>query len=376
MCVLLALARGAKQMIFQLFFVLGLFLALFFVQASAQACTTNCGIVSDIQDSGFVTNSENVSPLANVNHGFTPSPKIKNPSTATVIIWLHGHVNSRKRQSCKAQQNHPPRSVLQLGKEKNTFIYYHCSSVTDNYSFFKKKNVPDDGVYYTGRYANGSYTLERRDEVEDLIDDFLKIGVKPSNITLAGHSAGGWTALLAAAAYPEKFHAVIAFAPAFAGSRSKASVYPYWRGIVRPEQIEIMTQPNNIPKLVFAYEDDDFNRPRELSFLTEAFPVSVTLISQNCSKGHSTHRKDCQLSQTVSLMKDVIYTEKSIGKADVKATDGIISTLTSMIYDVTGYELGKILDDLFDLDFNNLTIVRSLREFLSDISEFFNRTVS
>ena len=360
-----------KQTHYRLQLVLGILLILCFAQASARACNSNCDIVSDIQDSGFVTHSENLSPLANVSHGFTPPPKIKHPENANVIIWLHGHVNSRRRQSCAAKQNHPPRSVLQLGSEPNTLLYFHCSSVTDTYSFFKKDNVPDDGIHYKGKYANGSYTLGRRDELEDVIDDFLKIGVKPSNITLAGHSAGGWTALLAAAAYPEKIHAVIAFAPAFAGSRSKESVYPYWRRIVRPEQIVMMTQPNDVPKLVFAYEDDAFNRPIELSFLTTAFPGSATLISQNCGRGHSTHRDDCQFDKTVSLIKEFIFEKKRAKQSKPVAKDGMLSSLSAMIYDATGYELANLSETMPKVDLNTLTIVKFWQDLLRDIKEIF-----
>ena len=355
-----------------LVFVTLAILILFFISVSANACTNNCGTVSDIQDSGFVTKSENVSPLANVNHGFTPSPKIKNAEIANVIIWLHGTKNSRRRESCSAKKNHPIPSVLQLGKENNTYIYYLCSSVTDRYSFFKKNNVPDDGIHYKGKYANGSYTLDRRDELEDLIDDFLEIGVKPSNITIIGYSAGGWTALLAAASYPEKFHAVIAFAPAFAGSRSKTSVYPYWRGIVRPEQVEMITQPNDVPKLVFAYEDDSYNRPIDLNFLTSAFPASVRLISQNCGRGHSTHRSDCQLDKTVSLMKEVFFDKKRKRQTEGVAKDGILSSLSSMISDTTGYELGKLLENSLNIDAKEVKIVKFVRELLRDIKEIFN----
>ena len=355
-----------------LVFVTLAILILCFIGASAKACTNNCGIVSDIRDSGFITKSQNVSPLANVNHGFTPSPKIKNAENANVIIWLHGTKNSRRRESCSAKKNHPIPSVLQLGKENNTYIYYLCSSVTDRYSFFKKSNVPDDGIHYKGKYANGSYTLDRRDELEDLIDDFLKIGVKPSNIALIGNSAGGWTALLAAASYPEKFHAVIAFAPAFAGTRSKASVYPYWRGIVRPEQVEIMTQPNDVPKLVFAYEDDAYNRPIDLNFLTTAFPASATLISQNCGRGHGTPRNDCQLNKTVSLMKEVIFDKKSKRQTEGVAKNGFLSSLSSMIYDATGYDLSKSPENLLNIDAKNLNIVKFFQELLRDIKEIFN----
>ena len=172
----------------------------------------------------------------------------------------------------------------------------------------KKVNKPDDGVHYNHGYSHGYYTLGRRDELESVVNKFLDIGVQPSNITLAGHSAGAWTSLLAAAAYPEKFNGLIAFAPSFAGKRSEEKQYPWWRRIIRPEQVEMIIKPNNIKKLIFAYEDDKFNRPEELQFLEQAFPDTTTLISQKCGRGHNTHKNDCEIDQTVSLMKDIIFT--------------------------------------------------------------------
>ena len=365
-----------KQTLYQLLLGLYVFFALCLAHVPARACATNCGTVSDLKDIGFVIQSENASPLTKVNYGFLPSSKIKNPENATVIIWLHGQTNPRKRQACSARHNQPPPSVLQLGKEKNTFIHYHCSSVIDKKIIFEKDNVPDDGIHYTRGYAMGYYTLGRRDELEDVIDDFLKMGVQPSNITISGHSAGGWTALLAAASYPEKFHAVIAFAPAFAGPRHEVTSYPWWRKIVLPEQIAMITQPNDVPKLVFAYEDDAFNRPSDLTFLTQAFPVSAKLIGQNCGRGHGTHRNDCQLDNTVSLMKDVIFGKKRQRQTKAIAKEGMLSSLTSLIYDATGYDLGKMLENLRNVDLDHLTIVKFLRDLWQDISEFFKKVMS
>ena len=279
-----------------------------FSSSSAQACAFNCDKTPELRASGFAAKSDAATPYANGYKGEMPALQMANADTAKVIIWLHGQGNPRKKEFCSAQYNLPPRSILQLDKAENTHVYYHCTAVID--PKVKKDNVADDGIHYTNGYAMGYYTVGRRDELQGLLDKFHEIGVKPSNISLAGHSAGAWTALLAAASYPEKFHAVIAFAPAFAGPRNEENIYPWWRKIVRPEQIAMMTQPNNVPKLVFAYEDDVFNRPSELAFLTKAFPNSATLISQKCGKGHNTHKIDCALDATVNLMKDVIYGQK------------------------------------------------------------------
>lgn len=271
----------------------------------AHACAFNCDKTPELRASGFATKTDDATPYANGYRGETPAPQIAKAETAKLIIWLHGQGNPRKKEPCSAQYNLPPRSLLELEEADNTYLYYHCTAVID--PKVKKDNVADDGIHYTRGYAMGYYTIACREELQGVLDQFHKIGVKPSNITLAGHSAGAWTALLAAASYPEKFNAVIAFAPAFAGPRNETNTYPWWRKIVRPEQMDMMTQPNNVPKLIFAYEDDAFNRPSELTFITQAFPDSATLISQKCGKGHKTHKNDCQMDETVKLMEAFIY---------------------------------------------------------------------
>ena len=71
----------------------------------------------------------------------------------------------------------------------------------------------------------------------------------------------------------------------------------------------MMEQPNEVTKLVFAYQDDAYNRPRELTFPLEIFPNTVKVISQKCGKGHNTLKSDCQIEEAVKLIKDVIYAQ-------------------------------------------------------------------
>ena len=273
---------------------------------TAKACIFNCSKTPELRASGFVSKSTAASPFANSYKGERPAITLSDPQSAKVIIWLHGQQNPRKKEQCSKQGNLPPKSILTLDEDENTFVYYHCTAVIDPKE--EDANQPDDGIHYSWGFKNGSYTLARRDELAELLDQFIGLGVSPSHITLAGHSAGGWTALLAAASYPEKFNAVIAFAPAFAGIRSEEKLYPWWRKIIRPEQVKMITQPNDIQKLIFAYEDDAYNRPQELAFITEAFPDTATLIPQKCGGGHLTHKNDCQMEQTIELMKELIST--------------------------------------------------------------------
>lgn len=270
----------------------------------SHACAFNCSKTPELRASGFAIKSEGTAPFANSYRGDTPKPSINDAGSSRLIIWLHGQHNPRIKETCSKQWNLPPKSILTLAEMKNTHVYYHCTKVIDPKE--EGQNVPDDGIHYKGGRKNGSYTLSRVGELGELLDAFIALGVQPENITLSGHSAGGWTSLLAAATYPEKFSNLIAFAPAFAGPRNEESLYPWWRKIILPEQVEMIKTPNEIKKLVFAYEDDAYNRPQELTFLTDAFPDTAQLVAQKCGGGHVSHKKDCDFDKSLQLMKELI----------------------------------------------------------------------
>ena len=77
-----------------------------------------------------------------------------------------------------------------------------------------------------------------------------------------------------------------------------------------------MISNNEIEALIFAYENDPFNRPQELQFLIETFPNTVQLIGYKCDvslgkTGHTTHIDDCQHSKTSELIRNYIEKRKA-----------------------------------------------------------------
>lgn len=271
---------------------------------TANACSFNCNKSPKLNASGFTSKQDGLAPYANGYKGDTPSVIIPNAEDAKIVLWLHGQYNPRRKEKCAHPDNMPPKSILQLDEAQDTHIYYHCTSVID--LAIEKDNRPDDGIHYTYGYAMGSYTLARRDELELLIDSFLTVGVQPKNIVVAGHSAGGWTSLLAAASYPEKFGSLIAFAPAFAGTRRDEKQYPWWRQIIRPEQVEMIKKSNGVRKLIFAYENDKYNRPSDLAFIEEFFPDTANVVAQKCGHGHMSHKNDCNADATVNMINEFV----------------------------------------------------------------------
>ncbi len=171
-------------------------------------------------------------------------------------------------------------------------IYYLCS------------DVAEEPLISTA----GTYVYKRLDEIERILDELLAAGVSADRVFLAGHSAGGWASLMAAAVFPEKFNGVIAFAPAFAGKRSNAKRFPHWRQVVRPRLIKHMLTAPTLPALVFAYRRDPYNRPEELAFLAEAYPDSVRFVPYGCENAlsHLLHLYDCRESETSAAIADFI----------------------------------------------------------------------
>ena len=107
----------------------------------------------------------------------------------------------------------------------------------------------------------------------------------------------------------KKFNSAIVFAPAFAGPRSETNKYPHWRKVERPRQVKKMTMVKTVKALIFAYEDDGFNRPKELNFLKEKYPTSIELIGYKCGSGHSTVDKDCKIKKTKEIIKNYFKTQ-------------------------------------------------------------------
>ena len=71
-----------------------------------------------------------------------------------------------------------------------------------------------------------------------------------------------------------------------------------------------MTEAKVIKALIFAYEDDKFNRSQELIFLKEKYPDTVNLVSYKCGEGHNTYEKDCKLEETKKIIKNYVEKQK------------------------------------------------------------------
>lgn len=219
-----------------------------------------------------------------------------------VIIYNHGISRPQKEEPCLLRYNQPPKSLLAL-KNRETLVYPLCST-----------SIESPAISSAGKQV-----YLRKIEINYAIDAFLARGIKPQNLFLAGHSNGGWTSLMMMKDVNQRFNGVIAYAPAFAGKRSEVSFAPWWRNTVRPKQIKDMLRAPNMDALVFAYEGDAYNRPEDLQFLVNQYPLinqnekltGVDLISYNCGlkNSHVTFRRDCRLRDTISRIQSFINSQ-------------------------------------------------------------------
>jgi len=216
-----------------------------------------------------------------------PVTSIVSAESATVVIYLHGTKDPKRASDCDSWANQVPESIAVLKDLPNTHILFLCSRSRD-------------------RGIEGSFISKRAAEVEGVLDQLVAAGIQPARIFLAGHSAGGWVALMLMRDSAPKFNAAIAFGPACCGKREDEPYYPRWRTKIRPEQVTQMLEARQIRALVFAYEDDPFNRPQDLNFLTDKYPESVRLIGYDCGGGHNTHIDDCRLKDSGQIISEYI----------------------------------------------------------------------
>lgn len=240
-----------------------------------------------------IKSSEKIIPKIKANHQFL-SGENKNK-----IVILHNHGTTRPDIKEKCDEFIPD-AIQFLSSLDNVNVYYLCSEATEGIHF----GLP------------GKYIYRRLEEIESILDNLLLVGYAAKNIFLSGQSAGGWTSLMAEHLFPDKFNGVLAFAPAFAGTREERNSFSLipWFKLSRTYQKKEMLTASKIRALVFAYDGDPFERPEDLIFLVENYPNSVNLISYSCEKvpPHYTATNDCKLENTITQIQKFIA-DRAIG---------------------------------------------------------------
>lgn len=250
----------------------------------------SCSNKSPQDLSGFLSESNNVSPIFNSYSGIRPPISIDPSINDKIIIYQHETFNPRITPNCYMHRNLIPEVILKL-QDSNTHIYFLCSNATD--SRFDR----NDG---------GNYIYRRVEELRTILEELRAAGVSPDNIYLAGYSAGAWTSLMANSLIEERlFNGIIGLAPAFAGRR-KSREHSKLRSRVRTDQISKIMESHNLNALIFAYDYDEFENSSDLNFLTNNPNWNLTFVTFDCKEGHKTPRSKCKEEETLEIMKEYI----------------------------------------------------------------------
>jgi hypothetical protein len=202
--------------------------------------------------------------------------RVDRPETTNIVIWNHHTEAMAEAPSCMGTPYFPPPSIMQLERIGTTRVFYLCTKSLNRV----------DGPHYA---------LQRRVEILDLVARFRALGVPAGRIFLAGQSGGSCASLLALGAAPEEVNAGILFAPACFGPDEG---FRRLNGLLNPEFVALeaeMTEPETLTALLVAFEQDRWNRPEHLGFLTGRYPETVELFSPRCGADHGGAFHGCGL---------------------------------------------------------------------------------
>ena len=203
-----------------------------------------------------------------------------------MVIYSQGTTDTQNPANCTLF-NGPPNSLVKAARRRG----YEVERLCDTWQGDQERR--------------GSYIYHRADQFIAKIGECVRQGIPAKNIVLAGHSAGGWAALLALSGSRTEARTAVLFAPACCGTSGGAKPEKWKK--VRKRQIAVMGTWHKRRILVFAYDDDPYENAQSLDFLRQAFPSSVSLQGYNCGfLGHYTYRFDCRWRSTEAAIEAIL----------------------------------------------------------------------
>jgi pimeloyl-ACP methyl ester carboxylesterase len=238
------------------------------------------------------------------------------PEKKVLIIYNHGSTREYRRDRCSPNGSTTPEVVRALSGKRvlglDVVVYGYCT--------------PAKTGSYGPRSGTGEPKIMRRvANIEDLVRSFQGSGVPAAHIFLVGHSAGGWASLLVARRGNVDVNGVIAFAPAFAGKKSGRK--PGWQ-VLHDNQVRFLAEAQEINALVYAFDSDPFNSPRDLEFLRGIPGVRFVRLSGQeieadpCGPfdGHHTPFRDCFTRTQEKVI--LAYIAERLTYMDIKGSTG------------------------------------------------------
>ena len=150
-----------------------------------------------------------------VEKKFVKKVTFKDPKNTLVFIHSHGGSNDKSKSGCPYKM-HQIKQVFELTKEdfgrKENFLYLLDAKkiAGDMYIKYGRKGDKMEVENYEGK----TKLQKRIDQVNELILELNKQGIKNKNIIVSGKSCGAWMTLLYQAKFPSKVAGGIAYHPA------------------------------------------------------------------------------------------------------------------------------------------------------------------
>jgi pimeloyl-ACP methyl ester carboxylesterase len=214
---------------------------------------------------------------------------IPQPERSVLVVYNHGSAEELIPDACEPAGATTPPVIGDLAGQKirgfRIIVFAYCTP----------SRV---GAFHHASGEGEPKVVKRTKDIERLIGEFVAGGLAPERIFVAGHSAGGWAALLAARRAVAPFNGVIAFAPAFAGR--KAGREDGWWAL-HHRQVADLSLSERLDALVFAFEGDAYNDAGDLQFLAQVEGVDFVVLpgdridGADCDKPdpHQTPFRDC-----------------------------------------------------------------------------------
>jgi pimeloyl-ACP methyl ester carboxylesterase len=196
---------------------------------------------------------------------------IPNLKSKAVLLFLHGSLVEKMDDTCDPQGQTPGFSVPTVVKELAGIQVAGLEVVV---------LAPCHGQ--ATQMGEPLKIDQRVAAIEQTLRELDSAGVDPSHIFLVGQSAGGWAALLHQKRHPGSINSVVAFAPAFAGKKRGRS--DLWQQRHETQSAEI-SSAERISALVFAFDNDAYNTPDDLAFLSHIKGTTLLRMPEKAIEG-------------------------------------------------------------------------------------------
>ncbi len=188
--------------------------------------------------------------------------RLVEPARAIVVLYTAGSDSNENRPPCRPGGSVPLALTALAGTvigSRPVVVHGYCAAAIGDLA------------------ARVSMAEARAPELEGVIRAYRAQGVDPRRIFVAGHSMGGWAAILVGARGQVEVGGVIAFAPAN-GIWTRDRRGPYqWLAYERQKSSTVGL--SRLDALLYLFHGDPFNEPDDLRFLEAIQGVTYRTLS-------------------------------------------------------------------------------------------------